>query len=365
VTSERGGLGRTLVLVRFVVWLVEQGYGPEGAPPDPSDPAASRSRTRMRSGGRILVCDGVQVNLSARHAYLSGRGHNLCPAWETTRVRVATGFRDRLLVPDPLHRQAIGQLLKAAGEGISMICSPAVRALEEWLADESDTGGWILKPYIPLIMVSSVSRGKVPSVGTGNCITSQTHDVVNCGQEGDIGEDGDDDGRPLVGTTTVGLPRECVARHRRCLQHWSSNTPEIHVLHPRMIPAVTSWLERGGYIPNEDLHRLARLCPHICELLVSDAQASPSPAGRRLAVSDDMHNLLVRMMSIVNLTTTQDDEEVPAREETDAREEVVAFELSKQARLSGRLATGFEMFLWVGAENVDAACRMDCSPAHD
>jgi hypothetical protein len=46
-------------------------------------------------------------------------------------------------------------------------------------------------------------------------------------------EEDDNDDRALVSTTKVGIAASVVARQGRCLQHWASCTPKVHVLPPK------------------------------------------------------------------------------------------------------------------------------------
>jgi hypothetical protein len=122
-----------LVLLRHMVWM----HGLQCTPP----PAAPHTPA--------WVFDGVQVCLTRRHAYVSGRQHTQTPVSEATHVTRGSAFRGRLLVPNPKHRTALRSLVHAT----YVACTDDIVSLVQWLHCDSTQGGWRLRQYIRLSWV--------------------------------------------------------------------------------------------------------------------------------------------------------------------------------------------------------------------
>ena len=130
-------LCRFLVLLRHILWLY------------------SRHQTRQPPETveeKAWVFDGVRVALARRHQYAFGRPHTTRPVHSVTCRVAGTQFRDRLLIPHPHHRRALRRLLHAKEKGL--VCCEQVRLLALWLQDETETGGWPLRPFVRLHVVS-------------------------------------------------------------------------------------------------------------------------------------------------------------------------------------------------------------------
>ena len=125
---------------------------------------------------------------------------------------------------------------------------------------------------------------------------------------------------PHVGRHTVKLSAMCVKRYGRALEHWASNTPEVQVMQHQLIPKAAKWLREGGCIPPEDLKEISLNSTHIRMLMTAEVKRHGSPkVGTHWLLSDDMQDLLTRMIGIVQATVAECMEEVPPRQHCQAR----------------------------------------------
>jgi hypothetical protein len=73
------------------------------------------------------VFDGVQVTLGKRNLYVCGRTHTQRPCHLSARQKSEVGFRDRLMIPAPLHRAALARLVRAGKKPVSRVHCNGVR----------------------------------------------------------------------------------------------------------------------------------------------------------------------------------------------------------------------------------------------
>ena len=131
---------RFLVLFRHVCYL--------------TGTAQSATRGPLEPGhGRVVVCDGVMVCLSVRHAYLSGRDHTRLSVGHSTVRGSHAVFRDRLLISKPTHRQSLSSLLGSGRDGVKV--DVRMQEFVDWL-DKcwEEGGGSYLRPFIAVYDVS-------------------------------------------------------------------------------------------------------------------------------------------------------------------------------------------------------------------
>jgi len=111
-SSLTSNTGRFLQLLRHLIWMHTARLGP--VPLAPVDELA-------------WVFDGVQVTLGKRNLYVCGRTHTQRPCHLSARQKSEVGFRDRLMIPAPLHRAALARLVRAGKKPVSRVHCNGVR----------------------------------------------------------------------------------------------------------------------------------------------------------------------------------------------------------------------------------------------
>jgi len=153
---------------------------------------------------------------------------------------------------------------------------------------------------------------------------------------------------PHVGRHTVKLSAMCVKRYGRALEHWASNTPEVQVMPHQLIPKAAKWLREGGCIPPEDLKEISLNSTHIRMLMTAEVKRHGSPkVGTHWLLSDDMQDLLTRMIGIVQATVAECMEEVPPRQHCQGQDQDDLCMYVTPTDCGRSEPTAFENFLWV------------------
>ena len=261
------------------------------------------------------VFDGVQVSLTKRNLYVCGRTHTLTPQTQSTRQRAVSAFRERLLIPDPHLRSVLKSLVLAGSEGVR--CDEHTISLVRWLnTDSSDhDGGWALKPYVRLVW--------------------------------DEWDDEQGEDIPMVSTATVWLHHATLKSLREVLLHWSSSTPEVHVLPPATAELARQWLRHVGIVPFSGLESVSKTSVVLYQLMKHDTVATDPHAGRFWRLSDNLQNLMTRMVMTVHrsLKVVSEDSPVPPESPLgDDVEELSAYVLPSGVARSE--PTDLELMLW-------------------
>jgi hypothetical protein len=298
-SSLTSNTGRFLQLLRHLIWMHTARLGP--VPLAPVDELA-------------WVFDGVQVTLGKRNLYVCGRTHTQRPCHLSARQKSEVGFRDRLMIPAPLHRAALARLVRAGKKGV--LCDDSVRALVQWLDIDSATtdGGWSLRPYVNLVFDIHDSESESPL--------------------------------PVVGESNVCIHPVNLRSLRTVLLHWASTTPEVHVLPTRTVHLARRWLQQGGRVPITGMKAVANTSPLLFELMQHDTRSKDPRAGHFWQLSEDLQNLLTRMVLVVERSVRCTQDAVAVSDEVEVGRVQEACEYSLPAGVARTDPTALEHMLW-------------------
>ena len=151
----------------------------------------------------------------------------------------------------------------------------------------------------------------------------------------------------MVSTATVWVHHATLKSLRAVLLHWSSSTPEVHVLPPATAELARQWLHQEGIVPVAGLESVSKTSALLFQLMKHDTLATDPHAGRFWRLSDNLQNLMTRMVMTVHrsLQVVVEDAPVPAESLLgDDVEELSAYVLPSGVARSE--PTALELMLW-------------------
>jgi len=125
---------RFLVLFRHIAYLINQVQLAMNQIIDLGGRASGTAKLVVdKSNVQTLVCDGVMVNLSAKHVRTGNRPHSVTPRDSLRRVKNLISCNERLIISDAKARNGLRELLKTPTIKKNEVL---VKAFKEWLEDE-------------------------------------------------------------------------------------------------------------------------------------------------------------------------------------------------------------------------------------
>ena len=246
------------------------------------------------------------------------------------------------MIPEPSLRSGLTMLLQQP----RVKCTSEIVALVKWMNDDTEDGGWRLKPYIPITWVSLTCDHTAREI-TPQYSRTDLYSCVPAAQDQSDEEFEGDFEIPMVRDSWVAIGQSARSRHSTCLRHWCSTTPEVQVLSLANADRVGGWLAQEGVLSPEDVSVVSESMPLVRELMMSDAVHDLPRTGHFWQLSDNLQEVLTRMVKLVHRTFAEETEDIDAwTDSTDALRHAT-YRLPVGARRTE--PTALEQFLWVSA----------------